>query len=275
MSRTLIVAVIAVVVLAVGAAVALGVNSGREPPVVATVPADPAPESSPATPAESLPKMQVPERRVNPSASAPATVSKPTPEASGTAEDLEAAAKQDVASMSEEKRRAYERALAARRMQEMQERRKYELGSDRSLRRLDRDENLRLSEAQWQQINALRDSYKPKIDQAVGALYAQQAELMSQMGPMMGRGGGGNEGGNEEDRRAVFEQMRQLGQQIQEAKAPIEAEYKAALSTILTAEQTAALAQQETEENNNPGERPGRGNRGRRGDFGGQPGGGF
>jgi hypothetical protein len=275
MSRTLIIAVVAVVVLAVGAAVALVVSSGGKPPIATTTVTTDQNAATPADQEQTETKPSAVTARTGPMAETKVAANpKPAKQETAVGDEKTAEVRQKVASMSEEERRLYERELGRRRMQDEMERRKYDLGSDRVLRRLDRDEALRLSDAQWQQVNALRDGYKPKIDQAVGALYAQQSELMSQMGPMMGRGGG-NEGGNEEDRRAVFEKMNELRQQIEEAKAPIEAEYKAALSTILTAEQTAAIAQQQAENSENSGERPGRGNRGRRGDFGGPPGGGF
>jgi len=273
MPRFLILVAVAAVSLAVGAVIAIAVvgTGGKSAPPPAEI-ARPAPAvTSPDDGDDTTPALVTRRPKRTPSTETTETKEGPTtPEASAPAGqqadapagDDRAELRQMVASMTDEERQTLMRELMRRRGEERMERRKYDLPSDRRLGRLTRtrDETLRLTEAQQLQINTLRETYKPQLDTLLADVWQQQAELRSQAMELMGQG-------NRDEARALFEQMRELGDQAEQIKAPLEQQYQASLAAILTSEQTEAMAQQS--DRRGPRDRgPGRRS------FGGRPGGG-
>lgn len=161
-----------------------------------------------------------------------------------------------LADLNDEERRALMRAMGRRMGEQRREQRRYDLPSDRRLRRLERtrDETLRLSDAQREQIEALKGVMKPKIEAAMQGIWAKQEELRERASQLM-------EEGKREEARAVWQEYGPLREQTNEVQAPLDEEYKTSLSAILSPEQTQALEQQSSE----PRDRRGM----RRGGFGG------
>jgi len=272
MSRLLILVAVAAVSLALGVAITVAVvgtgeRSANVPTEVARPPApppsSPVEEDTTSAPAARRPR-RAPASETAETAEAPDAGKTEAPAESEVAalpDDAQAALREMVANMTDEERQIVQRELMRRRGQEMMERRKYDLPSDRRLRRLEwtRDEALRLTEAQQLQINALRETYKPQLDTLLADIWQQQAELRDQAIALMGEG-------QRDEVRGVWNQINELNQQAEQIKAPLDEQYQSSLAAILTPEQVEAMAQQ-----------PDRGSgdrRPRRRPFGGGPGGG-
>jgi len=268
MSRFLIIVAVAVVSLAVGVVITVAVVGTGErsappaPKIVTPAPAVTSPvdteETAPApTPRRRprTPSVETAETPDAPDATAPAS-----PQVADLPDDDQTALREMVTNMTDQERQTLMRELMRRRGQEMMERRKYDLPSDRRLGRLTRtrDEALRLTEAQQLQINTLRETYKPQLDTLMADTWQKQADLREQATTLMGEG-------QRDEAREIWNQLRELDQQADQIKAPIDTQYKASLAAILTPEQVAAMAQESDR---------GRGDRGPgRRSFGGRPGG--
>lgn len=281
MHRPLIFAAVAAVSLALGAVVAIAVmNATREPhppppgppaPTVAEVPAEEAEVEMPMPLPTPRPSRRVtvrPGQEVGKAAgeAAAAEGAAGETETGGVTEDRGAEMRQLLESMSDDDRRALIREFFRMQGQQRMEQRRYEMPSDRRLRRLERtrDENLRLTDAQQQQISSIRESYKPQLDTLLGDIWVKQADLREQAMEIM------QSGGSREDAQGIWDQVRQLGEQADQIKAPLEAEYQTAVSSLLTPAQLEVFQQENTD-------RGGRGDRRRPGggfDFGGRRGGG-
>ncbi|HOI55774.1 MAG TPA: Spy/CpxP family protein refolding chaperone [Phycisphaerae bacterium] len=253
MYRILIVAAVGVVVLAVGAvgvvvwhranrtpAPVVGVGGGT---VVAPVEA-PEPEPAPVAPRRRRPSPQPQETSA--ASAMDAAVADADAAAAAVAEasadpSLDEKINGILNSLTREEQEALMRAIGQRAMQERAAQRRYELPSDRRLRVLERNRNtaLRLNDVQRQQIEALKESLKPKIDAATSPLRQQQETLLAQARELMSSG-------DRDAGRALFEQMGDLRRQMEQATAPIDEEYKAALSGILAPEQQDAVTAAET-----------------------------
>ena len=244
MPRFLVIIAVVAVSLAVGAVIAVAVvKMGGEP---AQPPAETPRATVAAEPADEEPSVPIPAVTRRPKAPKPA-VDATQPAEPGDAAALEAPADDErvarfrdmVANMSSDDRQLLMREIMRQRGREMAERRKYDLPSDRRLRRLERtrDDNLRLTDAQREQIDAIRDTYKPQLDAQLQDIWAQQAELREDAMALMSEG-------KRDEARALFEQMNELNQQADQLKAPLDEQYKAALASILTPEQTAEMAQE-------------------------------
>ncbi len=168
-----------------------------------------------------------------------------------------------LADLNDEERRALMRAMGRRMGERRREQRRYDLPSDRRLRRLgrSRDETLRLSDAKRAQIEDLKGVMKPKIEAVMQEIWAKLDELRERAIQLMAEG-------KRDEARAVWQEFGPLREQTNEVQAPLDEEYKTSLSAILSPEQTQALQQQ-------GGESRDRGGMGmRRGGFGrGGPGG--
>lgn len=272
MHRFLIGVAVVVVLLTVGAVVAVTLSrQGGQP---AAEPEENAgPKIAKTTPVEAdTPATSTRPRRTRTTTVTPADDTKPAEtkaatQPAETAADSERAAeiREMVTNMSDDDRRILERELRRVQMGQMQDRRRYDMPSDRRLRRLERtrDDALRLNAAQQQQIETLREAYKPQLDSRLADIWQQQAALREQAADLMAEG-------NRDASRELFQQMGELNNQAEAIKTPLDEQYKASLATILTPEQMQALEQQSDEGGGRDGGRRPGGFRG----FGGNPGGG-
>jgi Spy/CpxP family protein refolding chaperone len=259
MHRILIGAAVGVVVLAAGAVGVVVWHRANRPPApqgevsqAAVAPAEtPEPEPAPVAPRRRRPSPQPQETPKSPAAVPVATDTEATTVApvaeTASNPSLDEKINGILNSLTREEQEALMRAISQRAMQERAEQRRYELPSDRRLRVLERNRNaaLRLSDVQRQQIDALKESLKPKIDAATSQLRQQQETLREQVGQLMSSG-------DREAARALFEQMGDLRRQSEQATAPIDEEYKTALSGILTPEQQEAVTAAEASGNDGP-----------------------
>ena len=266
MHRILVGVAVVAVVLAVGAVVLVALHSTEEPettpkPPETTEVAEPgAPIVLTETPARKA-------RRVATKDEAKAGEKDKVAAAAGGAPEVAAGEGTDgkvnriLADLNNEEQQALMRAMGRRMGEQRREQQRYDLPSDRRLRRLERsrDETLRLSDAQREQIEAVRSVMKPKIEAAMQGIWAKQEELQGQVSQL-------REEGKRDEIRAVFEQYGPLREQANELQAPLDEEYKTSLSAILSPEQTQALEQQ------GGGESRDRGGRRRGGIGGGNPG---
>ncbi|MBN2584358.1 MAG: Spy/CpxP family protein refolding chaperone [Planctomycetes bacterium] len=265
MHRILIGVAVAVVVLAVGAIVTVAWLRPSDTKTTQPVA---------VAPAETTEVETEPVRRTRPAArpaaapaesdeEPPAIGDAPPPDdmnpAAAGGENMDEKIKAILDTLTEDEQRALMRAMAGRMMRDRMEQRRYDLPSDRRLRVLERGRNeaIRLSDVQRDQLNALKENLKPKIDAAMSDIWQKQEQLRQQGMQLMSEG-------KRDEARTLFEQMNELRQQGEQAMAPIDEEYKVALSGILTPEQQEAVNSAETSDDG-----------GRRRDFGGPPGGNF
>ena len=256
MHRILLGGVIAVVVLAVGAVVAVVLN-GRDTetpmPSTAAQPAS-AMAEKPEVDEPDFPELSepvtAPPAEAEPKVSAAATTSQPDA-ATEEGGDVRQRMATLLDSLTDEERQALVREHMRRRRDAWIERRKYSLPTDGKLRRLDRlDDALKLSEVQRAQIEAAQATFKPQIEMALQDIWAQQSDLRQRMRDLW-------EAGQREEAGALREQASSLREESGEIKAELDAKYTESLAGILSAEQIEAMATMP--------ESSGRDRRGRRG----------
>jgi len=133
------------------------------------------------------------------------------------------------------------RQMREREAQRMRERARYALPSQFRLQALNRrrDGALKLSEYQQQQVDAIAESMKPKMDAALGPIWQKQDQLRQRAEAL-------NQAGRASEAEPLQQEMRDLRQQTETVRNSLDQEYRQLLAGVLTPEQTQALDSSET-----------------------------
>lgn len=248
MQRMLITIAVAVTVLAVGAVMAVTIMNRDNQPAATTADEQPGGPGT-ARRAANTPTEPVADTRgagaakvdtaKSPGDQTVDTATKPTEPVDetkatevGDNEDVKARIATLVNSLSEEEERELLRQLGQRRAEKWMETQKYSLPTDFRLRglRWQNKGQLKLSDAQQQQVTQFGEVMKPRIEAALQNVWAREAELREQANTL-------REEGREDEMRAVFEQLGELNRQSNDIKQELDTEFRAMLGQILTAEQ--------------------------------------
>jgi len=241
MPRYLVILVVAVVVVAVGAVVVLAMlGRGSSPSASpgATISDDSsrsadvdrqASGSTPSGPSAGQGKeTTVPASTVTASESAEPEQVTPPAEVG----DPAAWAAAYLDSLSEERQDALQKELWRRAARKAQEQYKYQLPTDLKLYGLEwhnRGAN-KLDDSQKSRLRQLAESFRPRMDAALQAAWAEGAALDEQISAA-------SSSGRHEEMAGLFEKKHQIMQQINTIKADLDKEYRESVRSILTPEQ--------------------------------------
>lgn len=134
--------------------------------------------------------------------------------------------------LSDEERRAMSNELRRRQMEDFRQATRTGLSSDMQLLAITRRPGMELSAEQQAQIEALRNNMQPKVEAAVADIRSQREQIEGQIRSMVEQG---------LDTSQLRTQARELRQKENEIRQQLDVEYKASLSTVLSAEQIEAM----------------------------------
>lgn len=137
-----------------------------------------------------------------------------------------------VDQLSDEERRAMSSELRRRQMEAFRQATRTGLSSDMQLLAISRRPGMELSAEQQARIEELRNNMQPKVEAALAGIRSQREQIESQMRSM------GEQG---LDTSQLRTQWRELRQRENEISQQLDVEYKASLSTVLSAEQLEAM----------------------------------
>ena len=135
-------------------------------------------------------------------------------------------------SLSEERQDALQKELWRRAAKKAQEQYKYQLPTDLRLYGLEwhnRGAN-KLDDSQKSRLRQLAESFRPRMDAALQAAWAEDAALNEQISAA-------SSSGRHEEMAGLFEKKHQIMQQINTIKADLDKEYRESVRSILTPEQ--------------------------------------
>jgi hypothetical protein len=149
-----------------------------------------------------------------------------------------------VAGLSAEQAKKLGKVFLNRRLVDIRKQNSYLLPTDHRLSMLAQTQGGRpaLSEAQKQQLQQLQELYKPRIDAAISDILRRDEEVRRRIDQKAEELGPEGQAEHADELRALQQEWARVRQEMREAKAPIDAEYEAAVKSFMTVEQNQALA---------------------------------
>ena len=275
MQKWLVGVAVAAIILAVGVVGAMTYFGGSGHTMkapVAQVEPTPAPEDAvPAEPPAPAPAAKPKLAKASAKSDKKADVAAdPAPAADAPKSDAAEKASKLLDSLSPEVQDELMRQMRDRQMARFREQRKYQLPSSWRIQALNfrggRDPALKLNDAQQQQLAAVNELMKPKIEAALSDYWAKEEQLRQQMDAVQAAG-------RADEAEALRLQLRDTRTQMDAARNDLDKDYRQMLTSVLTPEQLKALdaTPQFGDGNRGPGGGPAGGRGARRGGGGGQP----
>lgn len=180
------------------------------------------------------PPIDVPQATVSPSpdGGGGGVAAEPLPQGEPENDELRQRISAMVDQLSDEERRAMSSELRRRQMEAFRQATRTGLSSDMQLLAITRRPGMELSAEQQARIEELRNNMQPKVEAALAGIRSQREQIESQMRSMREQG---------LDTSQLRTQWRELRQRENEISQQLDVEYKASLSTVLSAEQLEAM----------------------------------